>query len=366
MEKIYSAAKSFVYEVFLRISLVLTIWGVHLSAQAVTFDVDGIRYEILSKTEKTVEVAIIPKSIAYPSYSLYSGNYTIPETVEFKDITYHVVGIGTHAFSECYNLGNIALPRTLQYIGFGAFSRSNISSLVIPEGVDSIGSAAFYGCNYLEKIVLPKSITKLGENIFYDCTKLQSLKILSDKLTYIPNDFCLKCQGLTDILIPTSIQTIGESAFRETKSLNSLVIPQNVKSIGNFCFYSSGLASIEMYDNVVSIGNKAFRECDKLQYVKLSSNIEELENEMFRECSMLETVILPEKITTIPEYCFFGCSSLKNISIPASVIALEKFAFAHCVSLEYIKESAILSPIYRESYRFRRCTSASWQTPISR
>ena len=30
------------------------------------------------------------------------------------------------------------------------------------------------------------------------------------------------------------------------------------------------------------------------------------------------------------------------------------------------KESAILSPIYRERYRFRRCTSASWQTPISR
>ena len=31
-----------------------------------------------------------------------------------------------------------------------------------------------------------------------------------------------------------------------------------------------------------------------------------------------------------------------------------------------IKESAILSPIYRERYRFRRCTSTSWQAPISR
>ena len=30
------------------------------------------------------------------------------------------------------------------------------------------------------------------------------------------------------------------------------------------------------------------------------------------------------------------------------------------------KESAILSPIYRERYRFLRCTSASWQPPISR
>lgn len=36
---------------------------------AVTFDVDGLRYNILSQKDRTVEVAIIPKSLSYPSYS---------------------------------------------------------------------------------------------------------------------------------------------------------------------------------------------------------------------------------------------------------------------------------------------------------
>lgn len=92
-----------------------------LLSSAVTFDVEGIRYNILSQQDKTVEVAIIPKSISYPSYSTYAGDFNIPAKVTFNEIEYDVIGIGPNAFSECSKLGTITLPNSIKYIGFGAF-----------------------------------------------------------------------------------------------------------------------------------------------------------------------------------------------------------------------------------------------------
>ena len=89
-----------------KILFLLFCLTVHLVAVAVTFDVDGVRYEIISQSDRTVSVAIIPKSLSYPSYSTYTGDYNIPKSVQFNGITFDVIGIGTNAFSECRSLDN--------------------------------------------------------------------------------------------------------------------------------------------------------------------------------------------------------------------------------------------------------------------
>ena len=88
---------------------------------AVTFDIEGIRYEIISQTDHKVSVAIIPKSISYPTYSTYTGDIVIPAQVEFNGKMFDVVGIGENAFSECNSLGTITLPNSITFIDFGAF-----------------------------------------------------------------------------------------------------------------------------------------------------------------------------------------------------------------------------------------------------
>ena len=82
-------------------------------SNAVTFDVDGLRYNIISMTDKTVEVAIIPKSISYPSYSTYKGDIVIPEEVVHNDVTFDVIGIGDHAFSNS-SITSVSIPNSVK------------------------------------------------------------------------------------------------------------------------------------------------------------------------------------------------------------------------------------------------------------
>ena len=107
---------------------------------AVTFDIEGIRYEIISQTDHTVSVAIIPMSITHPTYSTYTGDFVIPAQVEFNGITFDVIGIGEDAFSECRSLGTVTLPNSIKFIDFCAFAYSNIEALTLPEGLESIGN----------------------------------------------------------------------------------------------------------------------------------------------------------------------------------------------------------------------------------
>ena len=279
---------------------ILLLWiclSVHLFACAVTFDVDGIRYEIISQSDRTVSVAIIPKSISYPSYSTYSGDFDIPETVQFNDMTFSVIGIGTHAFSECKSLGNVILPKTIKFIGFGAFSYSSLESLMLPEGLDSIGAAAFRDSK-LKEITLPESLRALESTVFHRCFSLSKVNILSNKLASIPEVTFEDCSSLSEVIIPESITSIGAYAFKNTSSLSSIHIPSQVKEIGSYCFYMSGIESINIPNSVTTIGNNAFSNCRKLYSIIIPDAVTELGGQMFQNCENLKTIKLPNSLNS--------------------------------------------------------------------
>lgn len=90
---------------------------------------------------------------------------------------------------------------------------TTISSVVIPEGVTSMGNAVFYGCAKLESVTIPSTVTNTGNAAFYNCTSLKSVKIAD------------------------GVKTIGNSAFRGCISLESITIPESVTTIGAQAFY---------------------------------------------------------------------------------------------------------------------------------
>ena len=188
-----------------------------------------------------------------------------------------------------------------------------IKSVVIQNGVTSIGDRAFYNCSNLTSVTIPDSVTSIGDYAFY------------------------YCRSLTSVTIPDSVTSIGDEAFRRCDSLTSVTIPDSVTSIGNYAFCNcSSLTSVTIPDSVTSIGDYAFDSCSSLTSVTIPDSVTSISNSAFCWCDSLTSVTIPDSVTSIGEEAFRGCSSLTSVTIPDSVTSIGGSAFNNCSSLNAI------------------------------
>ena len=153
---------------------------------------------------------------------------------------------------------------TYEIYEYAFCENTNITSVVIPNCVTSIGDYAFYYCSSLTSITIPDSVTSIGDSAFYYCSSLTSITI-PNSVTSIGDSAFYYCDSLSSITIPDSVTSIGYAAFSGCSSLTSITIPDRVTSIGEYAFSGcSSLTSITIPDSVTSIGSYAFRYCDKL------------------------------------------------------------------------------------------------------
>ena len=178
---------------------------------------------------------------------------------------------------------DIVLPDGIEKLADGLFSGRKIRSIVIPEGVHTIGRRAFENCLELEKVSLPSTLEELGGYAFVDCHKLKSIN-LGDELTSIEDSVFSECFELRNVIIPRNVERIEAFAFKSCRKFTSIVIP----------------------DGVESISLQAFANCKNLSYLYIPASVEEfsedfLGNTPFVGCDML-TVYCPSG-SAAEEYC---------------------------------------------------------------
>ena len=101
----------------------------------------------------------------------------------------------------------------------GQYNSDFITSVVINEGVTSIGSYAFYGMDHLTSVSIPSSVTSIGEGAFARCTALSTVDISDTNTSSIGYMAFIGCTALTEFDTTDNVADIGLRAFEDCGNL---------------------------------------------------------------------------------------------------------------------------------------------------
>lgn len=208
--------------------------------QSRDFSQDGIEYRVTSYLDGKVAVAACSKDA--------KGHVSVPETVSNWGRTYRVAAVEEEAFYGCNGLTEVVLPSGVEIIGDRAFKCcENLSSIEMQDGVTKLGTELFRTCPRLKDVRLSKSLLALPEYCFSgDSIGLTSL-VLPDGIRTIGRDAFGKCKELKTVHMPENLETLGRGAFWECRKLEHVTLPRSLRSMGDVEFwYCDHLQSITL------------------------------------------------------------------------------------------------------------------------
>jgi len=306
------------------------------------------------------------------TYSVVRTNYTnckeivIPDTIKGKKVTQiadyafssdevvkvtlgnNITSIGKSAFSYCYDLEGVVLPKNLTKIGESAFQYSGITSIEIPANVKTIGMGAFSRCESLATIKIAEGSLKAIPDSCFSGNKALKQITLPKGITKIGTRAFAECDALEKVVIKGKVKTIPNSCFRDCPVLKNAKIPSTVTKIEDYAFYNTGIENLTIPAKVKLLGYDVFAYCEQLKVVTINGALKELPSYTFSNCSALEKVTLAGAIKEIKDYAFSNCTSLYQVSISKKVKAeIDSNTFRGCDT----QKLTIIAPTNSDAYR---------------
>ncbi len=337
-------------------------------------------------------------TITYYLYEDYSLNdFNINGAIQESENLYSVKGDISISFSKTYaysylsfseyddgynvsafdnTVSKVFIPATYhgkKVIGIesNVFYKSNITEVIISNGVESIGAGAFVQCDYLISITIPASLKTIGTSAFLNIGGIETIVTIdSAEILSVAIDGNITSAGAL-LMNAKEVRVLSEIDKSENEYLNSNYI---MSSIDNYNVYKkivvvngikfkqidSGYEAIGLSDTsltslnipdeisgipVVRIGDSAFRENSKITSIKFSNNLKSIGRQAFLACYGLTEIDFPESLTTIEYGCFAGATNVKSVRYSKNLISIGDMNFVGA----QIEKIVVESPTIYES-----------------
>ncbi len=341
------------------------------NAAAYDFESGGLYYNILDADAKTVEVTLEGEKDGWDTKSSYSGDIVIPSTVTNGNETYSVKKIGQYAFcrseiisltiqngietiDECAflyssQLVDVSLPSSLTSIGNSAFFNCyQITELVIPEGVSTIGNQAFCYCGNMKTLQLPSTLTEIGDRAFGCCGSLTKV------ISRITTPFAIEETTFS------SSESWENNVNNASPSAATLYVPQGTKSSymtyegwTRFAgIYEGEPQEITLSDGLIYSYVTGEHIANVIGWENLNSNdltihsIVEINGEnysvksvgpsAFSDCGSIRSLTIENGVETIGDYAFRWCWQLESVVLPEGVLQIGRYSFSDCNRLKRV------------------------------
>lgn len=325
---------------------------------------ENITYEYVSET-KTVTLTGTGAMTDYAS-AAKSPFYNFRNELTTVVIGEGITTVGTYAFANQNKLTTISLPSTMTALKKCAFNQCRaVTSCNFPDSITTIASSA---CNYWTAFpgaALPASLTTIESNSFGNWQSAAELNIPGG-VKYIPINAFSGWTSLTSLTLNEGLEEIAGQAFGSVK-ITEVTLPASLTAIGVRAFdgandlaayyVAEGSSSFMAEDGVLyTAGGQTLVACPpaKAGTVNVHNGCEVIGPSAFYDCYSVTGIEIPDTVTTLASAALERCG-ITSITIPASVTSMEASPFSNCESLTTVVMNASVSTLPQNCFYY--CTA---------
>ena len=261
----------------------------------------------------------------YPAYYICRDSATL-------EITWSEIKSKTGISYGAANVVRIEVPNGITVTKDMNFRTADgyksLMTVVLPEGVTNVAPYMFKAVNKgdssLVSVSIPSTVTVIGNEAFHRCDQLSEL-IIPEGVQSIGTKMAYEAV-IGRITFPSTLKSIGEQAFRSASlGTDAIVLSEGLTTIGSYAFKESGITSVTIPQTLETIGVEVFQSCANLKHIYYHAPL--AGSNMFKDCSAVETLVI-DNLVEAETYSFYGFSKLNKITLPETLQTVGNFAFA--------------------------------------